>query len=186
MAAVREKYQSIQIDWPTILSIIEELKMGLLDSVFGGGNIRMPPGMATRRGGMSPMTMALLGALLYRKFKGSGRFPDLFNPQKSQGPSGSLSGSDITGGLQDLLDRFKQRGYGDKAESWVKTGTNVPIAPRELEEALGEDRIKWLTEQTSLSREELLEGLSRELPETVDKLTPEGHLPTEQEAQRLI
>jgi uncharacterized protein YidB (DUF937 family) len=39
--------------------------------------------------------------------------------------------------------------------------------------------------QTGMSREELLAGLSRELPKAVDQLTPDGRLPTEQEAARL-
>jgi uncharacterized protein YidB (DUF937 family) len=41
-------------------------------------------------------------------------------------------------------------------------------------------------EQTGMSREELLAGLSRELPQVVDKLTPQGRLPSDQEAQRMI
>jgi uncharacterized protein YidB (DUF937 family) len=59
------------------------------------------------------------------------------------------------------------------------------LSPTELEQALGQERIDWLTQQTGMSREELLAGLSRELPEAVDKLTPEGRLPTEQEAARM-
>jgi uncharacterized protein YidB (DUF937 family) len=34
-----------------------------------------------------------------------------------------------------------------------------------------------LSEQTGLSKQELLSRLSRELPEAVDKYTPEGRLP---------
>ena len=37
-----------------------------------------------------------------------------------------------------------------------------------------------------MSREELLKELSRELPEAVDKLTPEGRIPTEQEVPKLV
>jgi uncharacterized protein YidB (DUF937 family) len=51
---------------------------------------------------------------------------------------------------------------------------------------LGRDKIAWLIRETGLAREELLAGLSRELPQVVDKLTPEGRLPTEQEAARMI
>jgi uncharacterized protein YidB (DUF937 family) len=32
----------------------------------------------------------------------------------------------------------------------------------------------------------LLAGLSRELPQTVDKLTPNGRVPTEEEASHLV
>jgi hypothetical protein len=36
-----------------------------------------------------------------------------------------------------------------------------------------------------MSRDEMLSGLSRELPNAIDELTPAGRLPTEQEASRL-
>jgi uncharacterized protein YidB (DUF937 family) len=35
-----------------------------------------------------------------------------------------------------------------------------------------------------MSRDDLLNGLSQQLPEVVDQLTPDGRLPTEQEAAR--
>jgi uncharacterized protein YidB (DUF937 family) len=60
------------------------------------------------------------------------------------------------------------------------------VSPSELEQALGPDKLAWLIQQTGLSREELLAGLSRELPKAVDQLTPDGRLPTEQEAARLV
>jgi uncharacterized protein YidB (DUF937 family) len=40
--------------------------------------------------------------------------------------------------------------------------------------------------ETGMSRKELLVGLSRELPEVVDKLTPDGRLPTKEEAARWV
>ncbi len=51
--------------------------------------------------------------------------------------------------------------------------------------ALGEERIAWLMQQTGMC-EELLAGLSQELPQAVDKLTPQGRMPTEQELGRLV
>ena len=89
-------------------------------------------------------------------------------------------------GLQDLLNQFRQNGHGDKAESWVSGDANKPVAPHELEQALGEDRIQWLMHQTGLPRDQLLAGLSQELPQVVDKLTPNGRVPTEQEASSLL
>ena len=35
-----------------------------------------------------------------------------------------------------------------------------------------------------MSRDDLLQGLSQNLPELVDQLTPDGRLPTEDEAKR--
>jgi uncharacterized protein YidB (DUF937 family) len=55
-----------------------------------------------------------------------------------------------------------------------------------VEQALGPEKIAWLVQQTGMSREALLAGLSRELPTAVDKLTPEGRIPTAPEAARMI
>jgi uncharacterized protein YidB (DUF937 family) len=37
-----------------------------------------------------------------------------------------------------------------------------------------------------MGREDLLTGLSQQLPELVDQLTPNGRLPTEEEASRIV
>ncbi len=152
-------------------------------------------GRGGSRGGISPMTLALLGTLAYRTFKGKGRLADMLGTNKPQNPAAPSSGMNLndmlspgalSGGLENLLNRFRQNGRGREAESWIATGENKTIAPSELEEALGEERMAWLMEQTDLSKEELLAGLSKSLPEAVDKLTPEGHIPTETEARRLM
>jgi len=99
---------------------------------------------------------------------------------------GASAGSVLSGGLGQLIDRFKQNGHGQAADSWVSTGPNQPIAPDQLEQAIGPDVLNTLTQQTGLSRQELLSRLTRELPAAVDKFTPAGRLPTEDEAARLI
>jgi uncharacterized protein YidB (DUF937 family) len=76
-----------------------------------------------------------------------------------------------------LVENFKQRGQGEVAESWVGTGPNKQIAPNQLEQAIGPDVLASLSQQTGLSREELLSRLSTTLPEAVDKYTPDGRLP---------
>ena len=99
---------------------------------------------------------------------------------------GASAGGVLSGGLRDLIDRFKQSGQAQAAESWVKTGPNQPVGPEQLEQALGPDVLNTLMQQTGLAREELLSRLTRELPAAVDKFTPDGRLPTEDEAARLI
>ncbi len=99
---------------------------------------------------------------------------------------GASAGSVLSGGLSDLIERFKRNGQGQAADSWVKTGPNQPIGPNQLEQAIGPDVLNTLSQQTGLSREELLSRLTRELPAAVDKFTPEGRLPTEDEAARLV
>lgn len=157
-----------------------------------------------------PSLVALLGLLAVAGYQNRGKIaevlgglkqeqgagPDPNNPQES-GPGGMLgklggllggasAGSVLSGGLRDLVDRFKQNGQGQAADSWVKAGPNQQLGADQLEQAIGPDVLNTLSQQTGLSREELLSRLTRELPAAVDKFTPEGRLPTEDEAARLI
>lgn len=100
--------------------------------------------------------------------------------------AGGAAGSILSGGLSDLLKQLQDSGHADAADSWVGTGPNKQIAPNDLASALGADQISALTAQTGLSREELLSGLARELPDVINGLTPDGRLPSEQEAARWI
>jgi uncharacterized protein YidB (DUF937 family) len=92
--------------------------------------------------------------------------------------------ADLSGGLGELIDRFKQNGHGETVDSWVATGPNKQIAPPQLEQAIGPDVLETLSRQTGLSKQELVARLSRELPDAVDKYTPQGRLPSESEYSR--
>jgi uncharacterized protein YidB (DUF937 family) len=156
-----------------------------------------------------PSMMALLGLLAVAGYQNrdkiagalgglkgaAGSEPAQGNAQEGQGGGlgnlggllgGGSAGSVLSGGLRDLLDRFKQNGQGQAADSWVSKGPNQQLQPDQLERAIGPDVLNSLSQQTGLSREELLSRLTRELPSAVDKMTPEGRLPTEDEAARLI
>jgi uncharacterized protein YidB (DUF937 family) len=97
-------------------------------------------------------------------------------------PTGPRPPADEGGGLLDglggLLDRFRQSGQGKTADSWIGTGPNEPVSPGQVGGALGPNILKTLAEQSGLSEEELLRQLSQVLPGVVDKLTPNGRLPT--------
>ena len=97
---------------------------------------------------------------------------------------GAGAGGILSSGLGELIDRFKQSGQGETADSWVKTGPNKPCTAAQLEQAIGPEVLATLSEQTGLSREELVSRLCRELPDAVDKYTPQGRIPTEAELSR--
>jgi uncharacterized protein YidB (DUF937 family) len=97
---------------------------------------------------------------------------------------GSSIGDVLSGGIRDLVDAFKQKGHGDVADSWVARGPNKQISSSQLEQALGPEILESLTEKTGLSREELLSRLAKNLPEAVDKYTPEGRIPSAAEASK--
>ena len=94
---------------------------------------------------------------------------------------GKLGGSGVSGGLGDLIQTMAGGGHRDIADSWVQTGSNREPNARQLEEALGADTLEKLGQQTGLGREELLSRLQAVLPSAVDKMTPQGRLPTETE-----
>jgi uncharacterized protein YidB (DUF937 family) len=140
---------------------------------------------------------ALLGLLAVAGFQNRDKIAEMLRGAGSGSPGtpsqgdqqgglggllGSLGGgglgSLLGGGLGELVESFKQNGQGKAAESWVGTGPNQPIAPNQLEQAIGPDVLATLAQQTGLSRDELLSRLSTTLPEAVDKYTPDGRLPT--------
>jgi uncharacterized protein YidB (DUF937 family) len=55
-----------------------------------------------------------------------------------------------------------------------------------VSDALGRDVVDELSRRTGLSRDQVVEELARMLPSTVDRLTPEGRLPTQGEMARLL
>jgi uncharacterized protein YidB (DUF937 family) len=100
------------------------------------------------------------------------------------GLGGASAGGILGGGLDELMERFKQSGQSETAESWVNNGPNKPCTADQLERAIGPEVLDTLSKQTGLSRDELVTRLCRELPDAVDKYTPQGRLPTEAEFSR--
>ena len=125
----------------------------------------------------------MLGGLNKPGSSGQGGIGGLLG-QLSSSLGGASAGGVLSAGLGELLDRFKQSGQGDTAESWVKTGPNKPCTAAQLEKAIGPETLETLTKQTGFSREELVSRLCRELPDAVDKYTPEGRIPSEAELAR--
>jgi uncharacterized protein YidB (DUF937 family) len=150
-------------------------------------------------GGVSPIAAGVLGLLAYKAFKSFSAPPKATGGGQSVSPPDAQGGGPfagtpldkilkpgaLSGGLKDLVDQFRSKGKGDVAESWVSKGANKQVAPEDLEQVLSAEQIAFLIGRTGLSREELLAGLSQELPKAVDTLTPEGHVPTEDEMKRL-
>ena len=183
--------------------------MGLLDVLNGMQNGPRGPSNpgAQAGGGMSPLTMAILGLLAYKAVKhltanqpgAAPAAPSPGNVTAGGGTSignglqdilkgglggllaGGAAGSVISGGLGDLLKQFQQNGQGDTANSWVSQGPNKQISQGDLANALGADQIDHLASQSGMSRNELLAGLAQHLPDVINHLTPDGRLPTEAE-----
>jgi len=77
----------------------------------------------------------------------SGGFPGVLE-QLRHNLAGGTPGGILSGGLSELIDRFKQNGHGETAESWVRTGPNQPVTPVQLQQAIGPDVLDTLSRQT--------------------------------------
>jgi len=90
------------------------------------------------------------------------------------------------GGLAGLISNFERGGLGSVAQSWVGTGANKDIDPNDLANSIGLEDIDHVAQQSGLSRDEMLAGLSQQLPGLVDQLTPDGRLPTTDELSKRL
>jgi len=90
---------------------------------------------------------------------------------------GLLSGGSEGGGLQGVIQSFKEKGLGDIMSSWIGTGQNLPISGEQLKTGLGADLLGQLASKIGVSPDVAASKLSEILPGIIDKLTPEGTVP---------
>jgi len=81
------------------------------------------------------------------------------------------------GGLQGVLGKFQQAGYGDQAQSWIGTGQNMPIDAGALSQIFGQGQLGQIADQLGISHDEAAGQLAQELPSVVDRMTPGGQIP---------
>lgn len=82
------------------------------------------------------------------------------------------------GGLSGVLEKFNQGGLAEQAASWVGKGENLPISPEQISAVLGNGQLAEIAGKFGISPEVLSSQLAEHLPGVVDKLTPDGALPT--------
>jgi uncharacterized protein YidB (DUF937 family) len=186
--------------------------MGLLDQVVGsmGARSRQPQ----RRGSVGQTVAAGVALALLikaiRQHQASQAAGAASQAPQAQTPEGQRQAGGLLGGLGDmfggaggglggilgnlggagalggLIGQLQQKGLGDKVNSWVSTGANQPVAPQELEQALGDEALEELQQQTGMPRQQLVSELARELPEAVNEATPQGRVPADDEELQQI
>jgi uncharacterized protein YidB (DUF937 family) len=153
------KKSNLQFEWEEKMAGLEDL----IRSSAPGGSIG------------KPLLLALLALLASGALFRGGSTPA---PGTGSPPTSDEGAGGLFGGLGGLLDKLQKGGLGDVANSWVGSGQNQPVSPKQLSPALGSDIIKTLAQRSGLSEEELTKQLSQILPGLVDKLTPAGRVPT--------
>jgi uncharacterized protein YidB (DUF937 family) len=144
----------------------------MIRSSVPGGNIGKP-------------LMLALGALLASGVLFRGGSAGQTASAGSQ-PTSDEGAGGLLGGLGGLLNKLQQGGLANETKSWVGSGQNQSVSPGQLGSALGPNIIKTLAQQSGISEEELTQQLSQALPGLVDKLTPNGRLPTMAELSKMM
>ncbi|HMS42756.1 MAG TPA: YidB family protein, partial [Pyrinomonadaceae bacterium] len=70
-----------------------------------------------------------------------------------------LIANPASGGFGGFIDRFKDVGLGDAAQSWIETGDNTPLSDAEVESAFGDETLASVAAQTGISREKATSAL---------------------------
>jgi uncharacterized protein YidB (DUF937 family) len=90
---------------------------------------------------------------------------------------------DKVGGLDNLVNKLESSGLGDKAKSWIGVGPNESIGADDIKRAFG-DELDGVAQKLGISKDDAAEEAAQELPETVDKATPNGSLPSAEDASK--
>jgi uncharacterized protein YidB (DUF937 family) len=160
----------------------------MAQNMFGSDSGSAVPGGNVAK----PLMIALLALLASRYFGGSKaepapempKLPKM--PEPVPQPQSLPDPGSVLDGLGGLIKQFQQKGFGDAVDSWVGTGKNQDVAPKDVSVALGGDVVDELASRTGLTRDQVIGELARMLPNMVDKLTPNGRLPTQAEVMRLM
>ena len=168
--------------------------MGLLDQVMNsvtGGPGARKPGLG---GTIAAGVVLALAVKAVRSFEAKRAATAGADPQGSAagqeggllgGLGGMLGGLGGAGALGALVAQLQQNGLGQQVNSWIGHGKNQPVAPHELADALGDDTLQHLQDQTGMPRDALLRELAQNLPDAVHEITPEGREPNDAELQKI-
>jgi uncharacterized protein YidB (DUF937 family) len=81
------------------------------------------------------------------------------------------------GGLNAIVAKLQQAGFGDQVKSWIGNGENLPITAEQLRQVLGSDTVKQLATKYNIPVDQITQILAQQLPKAVDHASPDGRLP---------
>jgi uncharacterized protein YidB (DUF937 family) len=81
------------------------------------------------------------------------------------------------GGLNAIVAKLQQAGFGEQVKSWIGNGQNLPITADQLKQVLGSDTVKQLAARFNIPVDQITQILAQQLPAAVDRVSPDGKLP---------
>lgn len=78
------------------------------------------------------------------------------------------------GGIQAILEQFRQKGYAEVVTSWLSGAQNQSVSPEQIQEVMGTPAISGLAEKLGIDTGSASILLSEQFPKIVDALSPAG------------
>ncbi len=91
-----------------------------------------------------------------------------------------------SGGLNKILSGLQARGLSAKSDSWIGLGPNEALSASEVEDVISEEELTRLAEQVGASKEETAAAIADVLPQLVDRVSPAGELPPEEDLDQVF
>ena len=99
----------------------------------------------------------------------------------AQAGTGNLLSSAINeaGGPAGIAQKFEQAGLGEKVQSWIGTGHNLPVSVEEITRVFPPEQIDAWAQRHGLPAGAASQLLAQFLPHAVDATTPDGNVPAQ-------
>ena len=173
----------------------------ILGSVLGGNNSAQANTRSQSNGfGLDDIIGGMLGGQAGGNTSGAGGLGSILGSVLGRGQASVRGGSNKAmlvaalmpialnwiqrnGGLSGALNKVKDMGFGNEAQSWMSTQQqNQNLDPNQINKLFDQQEIEQVCQQTGADETEVRQGLAELLPEIVNQLTPSGDLAKEQEA----
>lgn len=86
----------------------------------------------------------------------------------------------IGGGVNEALEKLKKSSIGEQVQSWIGKGENKPVDADQMTQAIGKERMEQIAQQAGTTPEQAAQTMADKLPGMVDKMTPDGEVPSPQ------
>lgn len=78
------------------------------------------------------------------------------------------------GGVQGVLQKLQQAGLGGQVSSWLGNGSNEPVSPEAIGNAIGHSKIGEMATKLGIPPDQLSQMIAQALPGLIDRISPNG------------
>lgn len=88
--------------------------------------------------------------------------------------------------LDGLIQKLRASGMEEQVSSWVAKGQNIPVLGEQIKKALGNEKVAEIARKLGVTNDQAADDLAQALPDVVDKVTPDGEVPTQEQVDERL